>query len=147
MLAIIVIVVIVIAGLAVTYPVWGIHPMSTPNTAGNRTLLHGTAIVGSPFYYIQFIVPAHAFNIHVTGNYSVRGNSTIRLYVMNESAFESWNNLGSQISADFDSGQSSEGLVNATLSGSGVYYVFFENKEGLKEAVVDTDLNLSYWLT
>lgn len=144
---IIVIIVMVIVGLLITYPFWGIHPVSTPNTAGNRVLLHGTVIVDSNSYYIQFIVPANSFNIHVKGNYSVQGNSTIRLYLMNESAFDAWNSLSSKINADFDSGQLSGGLVNVTLSGNGVYYVLFENKEGLKGTIVDTDLSLSYWST
>ena len=66
---------------------------------------------------------------------------------MNESAFDAWNSLSSKISADFDSGQSSMGLANVTLSGSGVYYALFENKEWLKGTIVDTDLSLSNWST
>lgn len=138
-------VIIVFVGLILTYNFWVFHPVSTPNTAGHRVLLHGTVIVGSDSYYIQFIIPARAFNIHVTGNYSVQGNSTIRLYLMNENAFDAWNSLSSKFSADFDSGQSTGGIVNATLSGSGVYYALFENNEGIK--IVDTDLSLSYWST
>ena len=132
--------------LALTYNQWGLHPFSTPNTTGNQELLHGTVIIDNGSYYLQFIVPENALNIHVTGNYSVQTNSPIRLYIMDQNSFEQWRKQ-SNFNPNFNNGESTNGDVNATLSSSGVYYVLFENSNQSIQPLVAVELKLSYWQT
>jgi hypothetical protein len=139
------ILVVVAASLIFTYNLWGLHPASTPNTSGNRELIHGTAIIDRGYYYLQFTVPHNLINIHVIGNYSAQNNSTIRLYVMDEDSFEQWGTQNKNFSPIFDSGKSTNGDVNATLTHAGVYYVLFENSNPAIQQVVDVELNLTYW--
>jgi hypothetical protein len=141
------ILVVVTASLIFTYNLWGIHPYSTPNTSGKQELLHGTAIIDRGYYYLQFTVPDSTSNIHVIGNYSVQNNSTTRLYVMDQNSFEQWGKQNKNFSPIFDSGQSTNGDVNSTLTHSGVYYVLFENSNPAIQQVVTVELNLTYWQT
>jgi hypothetical protein len=113
------------AVLALTYDRCGIHPFSTPNTAGYQELLHGTVTIDNGYYYIQFTVPEHALNIQVIGNYSFSTSSQTKLYILDQKNFDQWHNQ-SDFNPDFDTKGTSSGDVNATLPSSGVYYVLFE---------------------
>jgi hypothetical protein len=121
------------------------QPMSTPATV-KQTLINGNITVDGE-YYIQFTVPSDAFDIKVSGNFSVIGEGTIRVIVVNATNFVS----GFGLPTSFDSGQRSANYVNVTLAPGATYYLVYDNfvQRGYSQPVkiVNTDIDLNYFYT
>jgi hypothetical protein len=137
------ILVIIIASATIAYIFLSRSPASTPNTAGSRVLIQGWISVNPGIYFIQFIVPNDAFNIHVSGNFSV-DNGVVRVLIANESTFNK-SGFSENIISNYDSGQSTNGYFNSILSRGGLYYLMYENKEQTAATIVDTQVKLSYY--
>jgi len=140
-----IIAIIVIIGLLVVFFVEeGVHqPVPTPRVV-NRFLLNGTITVDAGLYYVQFILPSGAFDVQVSGNFTVGGGNNIRVYVMDEPNFQNWGVNGFEFSPDYDSGQVATGNINATLSSSGTYYLVYDNSFQDSQKIVNTLVNLAY---
>lgn len=114
--------------------------------SGGYTLINGNINVGYE-YYIQFTVPSGAFDINVSGNFSVVGEGTIRVVVVNSTDFVS----GFGLPTNFDSGQQSAGHISATLAPGATYYLVYANfvQFGYSQPVktVDTNVGFSFWQT
>ena len=138
----------VVAGV---YLAWNLRNLS-PHLAitpayFQQTLIDGNVTLTDGEYYIQFTVLPGAFDINVSGNFSVLGEGTIRLIVVNATNFVS----GLGLPTSYDSGQQTSGRVNATLAPDATYYLVYANflQWGTPEPakIVNTDINLSYFYT
>jgi hypothetical protein len=128
------------------------EPVSTP-IFENRVLINGTITIDSDDeYYIEFYVPeggpnVQVLNTEVSGNFTVSGNNTIRVYITNGSNF---NPLSSDFSPYYDSGLTTSGNINLTLPSGGTYYLVYNNFNYLynytqsPEKIVNTQVSLSY---
>jgi hypothetical protein len=118
---------------------------STP-AIGGQTLINGNITVDGE-YYIQFTAPSGAFDITVSGNFSVLGKGTIRVIVVNGTNFVG----GFGLPTSYDSGQQSAGYVNVTLAPGATYYLVYDNfvQWGYPQPVkiVNTDIDLNYFFT
>ncbi len=121
------------------------HPEDTP-APGGYTLINGNITV-SYEYFIQFTVPSGAFDVNVSGNFSVIGEGTIRCIVVNSTDFVS----GFGLPINYDSGQQSAGFINATLAPGATYYLVYANivQWGYSQPtkIVDTNVEFSFWHT
>jgi hypothetical protein len=82
--ALILIIILALSIGAGVYIIWKplpFQPMSTPANV-KQTLINGNITVDGE-YFIQFTVPSDAFDITVSGNFSVLGEGTIRVIVVN----------------------------------------------------------------
>ena len=140
-----IIVIIVIIGLLVVFFVEIAinQPVSTPIVV-NRVLLNGTITVDAGLYYVQFILPSGAFDVQVSGNFTVSGGNTIRVYVMDEANFNNRGVNGFDFNPDYDSWQVATGNINATLRSSGTYYLVYDNSFQVSQKIVNTTVNLEY---
>ncbi|HMK94063.1 MAG TPA: hypothetical protein VK536_01555 [Candidatus Limnocylindrales bacterium] len=141
---------LVILALAVgtgAYVAWrlkhpGFRAASTP-VINEQTLIDGNITVDGE-YFIQFTVLPGAFDIRVSGNFSVIGEGTITVIVVNGTNFVS----GFDLPTSYDSGQQTAGHVDATLTPDATYYLVYVTFEqvGYPQPVkiVDTDVNLNY---
>jgi hypothetical protein len=140
----IVVVILLIGFLGVFYMETTSHqPVPTPKVV-NRVLLNGTITVDAGVYYVQFIIPSAAFNVQVSGNFTVSGGNSIQVCIMDGTNF---NNLGvnwSNFNPDYDSGQVTAGNFNATLRSSGTYYLVYDNSLQSSQKIVNTTVNLRY---
>ena len=113
---------------------------------GGYTLINGNITV-SYEYFIQFTVPTGAFDVNVSGNFSVIGEGTIRVIVVNSTDFVS----GFVLPTNYDSGQQSAGYINATLAPGATYYLVYANivQWGYSQPTktVDTNVDFSFWQT
>ena len=109
-----------------------------------QTLINGNITVDGE-YYIQFTVPSDAYDITVSGNFSVLGEGTIRIIVVNATNFVS----GFGLPTGYDSGQQSADFVNATLAPGATYYLVYDNFiqwdifQPVK--IVNTYMDLNFW--
>ena len=119
------------------------HYAGTP-APGGYTLINGNITV-SYEYFVQFTVPKGAFDVNVSGNFSVIGEGTIRVIVVNSTDFVS----GFGLPTNYDSGQQSTGYINATLAPGATYYLVYANtvQWGYSQPtkIVDTNVNFSFW--
>jgi hypothetical protein len=140
----IVVVIGIIGFLGVFFVEVAIHqPVSTPIVV-NRVLLNGTISVNVGVYYVQFIIPSAAFNVQVSGNFTVSGGNNIRVYVMNEANFNNLGVNGFNFAPDYNSGQVATGDINATLRSSGTYYLVYDNSFQASQKIVNTFVHLGY---
>jgi hypothetical protein len=118
-------------------------PLPVP---GGYTLINGNITV-SYEYFIQFTIPSGAFDINVSGNFSVIGEGTIRVIVVNSTNFVS----GFGLPTNYDSGQQTAGYINATLAPGATYYLVYANivQWGYSQPakIVDTNVEFSFWST
>ncbi len=109
-----------------------------------QTLINGNITVDGE-YYIQFTVPSDAYDITVSGNFSVLGEGTIRIIVVNATNFVS----GFGLPTSYDSGQQSANYINAALAPGATYYLVYDNfiQWGIFQPVkiVNTDIDLNFW--
>ena len=95
----------------------------------------------------KFTIPSGAFDINVSGNFSVIGEGTIRVIVVNSTDFVS----GFGLPTNYDSGQQSGGYINTTLAPGTTYYLVYANfvQWGYSQAtkIVDTNVDFSFWQT
>ncbi len=121
------------------------HPVATP-APGGYTLINGNITV-SYEYFIQFTIPTSAFDVNVSGNFSVIGEGAIRVLVVNSTDFVS----GFGLPTNYDSGQQSAGYINATLAPGTTYYLVYANivQWGYSQPtkIVDTNVDFSFWHT
>jgi hypothetical protein len=121
------------------------HPVDTP-APGGYTLINGNITV-SYEYFIQFTVPTGAFDINLSGNFSVIGEGTIRVIVVNSTDFVS----GFGLPTNYDSEQQSAGYINATLAPGATYYLVYANFVQLGYSqptkIVGTNVDFSFWQT
>ena len=136
--------VIVIVVLLGVFFVKDVPPNSTP-FAVNRVLLNGTITVDVDLYYVQFTLPANAFDVQVSGNFTVAGGNNLRVYVMNEANFNNWGVNGFNFQPDYDSGQATNGNITATLPANGAYYLVYDNRFQASQKTVNTLVNLEYF--
>lgn len=146
----VVLLVVLALSIATGIYIWGSanilpHPASTP-ALGGYTLINGNVTVNSE-YFIQFTVPSGAFDVNVFGNFSVIGEGTIRVIVVNSTNFVS----GFGLPTNYDSGQQSTGFINATLAPGATYYLVYVNfiQWGYSQPakIVDTNVDFSFWFT
>ena len=146
----VVILVVLASTVATGIYIWGSanilpHPVATP-APGGYTLINGNITV-SYEYFIQFTVPTSAFEINVSGNFSVIGEGTIRVLVVNSTDFVS----GFGLPTNYDSGQQSAGYINATLAPGATYYLVYANivEWGYSQPPksVETNVDFSFWQT
>jgi len=86
------------------------------------------------FAYFKFTVPPGAVSVTVTGQFSANGDAeknpdnNIEAYILTDSAFVLWGK-GYATSTHYESGQVAQGVLNIDLpTGSGIYYLVFNNK-------------------
>jgi hypothetical protein len=121
------------------------EPVATP-APGGYTLINGNITVSNE-YFIPFTIPSGAFDINVSGNFSVIGEGTIRVIVVNSTDFVS----GFGLPTNYDSGQQSAGYINATLAPGATYYLVYANivQWGYSQPtkIVDSNVDFSFWFT
>ena len=151
---IITVVLLVVLALAIATGIYiwsNRYPYPQPQIAitpapGGYTLLNGNITV-SYEYFIQFTIPSGAFDINVSGNFSVIGEGTIRVIVVNSTDFVS----GFGLPTNYDSGQQSAGYINTTLVPGATYYLVYANfvQWGYSQPtkIVDTNVDFSFWQT
>jgi hypothetical protein len=111
---------------------------------GGYTLINGNITVDY-VYFIPFTVPSGAFDIIVSGNFSVLNSGTIRVIVVN-----STNNVsGFGLPTSYDSGQQVSGNFSVTLAPNATYFLVYVNflQLGYSQPakVVDTNVDFSFW--
>jgi hypothetical protein len=120
-------------------------PAHTPAMGGYK-LINGNISVDG-IYYIKFDVPSSAFDINVSGNFSVLNNGTIRVVIVNSTNFVS--GLGKATS--YDSGQQVSGSFSIPLAQNATYYLVYDNFiewgnfQPLR--IIATDVDFSYYVT
>jgi hypothetical protein len=133
------------AGVCIIWRPLPFQPMSTPANV-KQTLINGNITVDGE-YFIQFTVPSDTFDITVSGNFSVLGEGTIRVIVVNATNFVS----GFGLPTSSDSGQQSANYVNVTLAPGATYYLVYNNfvQWGYSQPVkiVNKDIDLNYFYT
>lgn len=131
--------VLIVVASVIAYGIWGPkqQPFGTPVIV-NRVLLNGTITVDGSYYYIEFSVPKGAFNIQVSGTFSVTNQHSIRVLVTNNSNYASTEGI------NYDSHQSQSGTINATLTPGGTYYLVYDNSLQPFEKTINTQATLSY---
>ena len=140
-------------GAGIIQPI--IHPVSTP-VFENRVLLNGTIAVGADSsFYIQFSVPegsssVRILDIKVSGNFEVSDNGTIKVYITDGNNF---NPLSPNFSPYYDSGLSTTGTINASITSGGTYYLVYNNYRynynyiQTPAKIVTTQVTLTYTMT
>jgi hypothetical protein len=133
-----------------TYVIWRVEnpPVHLVNTPApfQQTLINGNVTVDNE-YFIQFTVPSSAFDITLSGNFSVLGEGTIRVVIVNETNFVS----GFGLPTSYDSGQQTAGYLNVKLAPGATYFLVYDdyvqssNSQPVK--TVNTDIDLNYWYT
>lgn len=124
---------------------------------GGYTLINGNVTVSGTWFFIPFTIPSSAFNINLSGSFSVIGEGTIRVIVVNSTNFglPTGNDSG-VTSAIYDSGQVPSGHFNVTLAPTlapnSTYFLWYVNyiplgpgmEYSTQTTIVDTDVNLSF---
>jgi len=109
-------------------------------------LINGNITVSNE-YFIPFTTPSGAFDINVSGNFSVIGEGTIRVIVVNSTNFVS----GFGLPTNYDSGEQSAGYINVTLAPGATYYLVYVNmvQWGYPQPakIVETNVDFSFWFT
>jgi hypothetical protein len=141
---VILVAVILLAALYLHNP----KPASTPVVS---SIVDATFTVDSGSYtYYNFTVYSGPTNAAIpdtvqgTFNVSNGQENTIRVYIMDGANFEDWKN-GFDSNKYYDSGESSDGSVTATLSSSGTYYLVFDNTYSAISKSVTTQVSYAHW--
>lgn len=146
----------ILLGLFLAVIIW-VAVSSNPFAQGIRQLLgrkpdqpvlnSSFQVAAHSFRYYKFTLPEGSKNMALVGHFAVsipngsagstagaqapataQSNSSIEVYVMRESAFDSWLK-GNASPLIYQSGQVAELIVNQALpNGPGVYYVIFSDK-------------------
>ena len=117
-------------------------------TLQTSNLVNGTITVNSGSYYdVSFTVTSAMTNPTVIGSFQASGGSgnDIIALVLDSISFTNWSN-GHQVSPLYNSGQLTTANINASITGTGTYYLVFSNQfSTFTSKQVSTSVNLQWY--
>ena len=113
------------------------HLHGAPAFSGDIVLIDGNiTIKAKDSYSITFYLQKNAVQIGVSGSFQVIGNESIKVYIEPQIGFPSY----------YDSGLSNSGNISASIPTSGINYLVYKNEDQSNNLIVDTNVNLSYYV-
>ena len=99
------------------------------------------------YHYVKFTAPAGATNVKLQGHFTATGGSgnDIEVWLVTEDGFTNWQN-GHAATTFYNSGRVTQDALNASLPGTGTYYLVFNNKFSfLSPKAVQANMSLSFY--
>jgi hypothetical protein len=120
------------------YPIDLLPHMHGAPAYGDQVLINGNVTLkAKDSYSIAFYLPKNAVQVGVSGSFQVIGNESIKVYIVPQSGSPSY----------YDSGSSNSGNISASIPTLGVHYLVYKNENQSNNLIVDTNVNLSYYVT